>query len=91
MAELNLPANISIEFPDGKDKLMHFLITIRPDEGIYKCEHWDHLHACTATGSPATSGEQHRCRSRFSPACCACCVQGRQVCVRLHHLRFLPP
>lgn len=56
MAELNLPANISIEFPDGKDKLMHFLITIRPDEGIYKCEHWGHLlsvHSYRFTGHPS--------------------------------------
>lgn len=37
MAELNLPQNILISFPDGKDKLMHFQISIRPDEGIYRC------------------------------------------------------
>ncbi|GIL46593.1 hypothetical protein Vafri_3561 [Volvox africanus] len=36
MAELNLPPNITINFPDGKDKLMHFFISIRPDEGIYR-------------------------------------------------------
>eukprot|EP00198_Chlamydomonas_reinhardtii_P011978 XP_001701315.1 predicted protein [Chlamydomonas reinhardtii] len=36
MAELNLPSNITISFPDGKDKLMHFFIAIRPDEGIYR-------------------------------------------------------
>ncbi|PNH06533.1 NEDD8-conjugating enzyme Ubc12 [Tetrabaena socialis] len=36
MAELNLPPNIAISFPDGKDKLMHFHISIRPDEGIYR-------------------------------------------------------
>lgn len=36
MAELNLPSNMTITFPDGKDKLMHFIISIRPDEGIYR-------------------------------------------------------
>ncbi len=38
MVELNLPPNITISFPDGKDKLMHFFICIRPDEGIYRCD-----------------------------------------------------
>ncbi len=37
MAELSLPPNISIAFPDGKEKTTHFEITIRPDEGIFKC------------------------------------------------------
>mmetsp|Transcript_12771 Transcript_12771/g.27658 ORF Transcript_12771/g.27658 Transcript_12771/m.27658 type:complete len:186 (+) Transcript_12771:125-682(+) len=36
MAELNLPSNITINFPEGKERLMHFEITLRPDEGIYK-------------------------------------------------------
>lgn len=27
---------MSIEFPDGKDKLMNFRVTIKPDEGYYK-------------------------------------------------------
>lgn len=32
-----MPGNITIAFPEGKEKLMHFEITIRPDEGIYRC------------------------------------------------------
>ncbi|KAG1654902.1 hypothetical protein FOA52_011062 [Chlamydomonas sp. UWO 241] len=36
MVELNLPPNMSIHFPEGKEKMMHFEITIRPDEGMYK-------------------------------------------------------
>mmetsp|Transcript_33685 Transcript_33685/g.85265 ORF Transcript_33685/g.85265 Transcript_33685/m.85265 type:complete len:187 (-) Transcript_33685:584-1144(-) len=36
MAELNLPGNITINFPEGREKLMHFEIMIRPDEGLYK-------------------------------------------------------
>lgn len=36
MAELNLPGNISIAFPDGKTSYMHFIISIRPDEGMYR-------------------------------------------------------
>jgi len=36
MSELNLGANMSIHFPEGKDKIMKFEISISPDEGIYK-------------------------------------------------------
>lgn len=36
LAELSLPKNMSISFPEGKDKLMRFEITIKPDEGIYR-------------------------------------------------------
>jgi ubiquitin-conjugating enzyme E2 M len=36
MSELQLPSNITISFPEGKDKLTHFEIMLRPDEGIYK-------------------------------------------------------
>ena len=36
LTELSLPPNISIRFPEGKEKTQHFEITIRPDEGIYK-------------------------------------------------------
>lgn len=36
MAELNLPPNITIAFPDGKTSYMHFTISIRPDEGMYR-------------------------------------------------------
>lgn len=36
MAELSLPSNISIAFPEGKEKPTHFEIVIRPDEGLYK-------------------------------------------------------
>lgn len=36
MAELQLPKNITIDFPDGKDKLMHFEIVIKPTEGYYR-------------------------------------------------------
>lgn len=37
MSELNLPKRANIAFPDGKDKLLHFQITMRPEEGIYRC------------------------------------------------------
>ena len=36
LADLSLPKNMSINFPDGVDKIMHFEITIKPEEGIYK-------------------------------------------------------
>lgn len=45
MVELNLPPNITITFPQGKEKMMHFEITIRPDEGIYKWVHAVFSHA----------------------------------------------
>lgn len=37
MSELKLDKTTSISFPDGKDALLHFQITIRPDSGIYRC------------------------------------------------------
>ncbi|KAI3460300.1 hypothetical protein Pfo_016963 [Paulownia fortunei] len=33
--ELNLPKTCSISFPNGKDDLMNFEVTILPDEGYY--------------------------------------------------------
>lgn len=36
ISELNLPKNIKISFPNGKDDLMNFEIVIRPDEGYYQ-------------------------------------------------------
>ena len=36
ISELTLPRGGTIAFVDGKDKLLHFQITMRPDEGIYR-------------------------------------------------------
>ena len=36
ISELNLSKGMSIRFPDGKDKLLVFEITMKPDEGIYR-------------------------------------------------------
>ncbi|KAM7516284.1 hypothetical protein LguiA_005867 [Lonicera macranthoides] len=35
ISELNLPSTCVISFPNGKDDLMNFEISIRPDEGYY--------------------------------------------------------
>ncbi|KAI3785540.1 hypothetical protein L1987_44659 [Smallanthus sonchifolius] len=35
ISELNLPKTCSISFPNGKDDLMDFEVTIRPDDGYY--------------------------------------------------------
>uniref|UniRef100_A0A9I9D3P9 UBC core domain-containing protein n=1 Tax=Cucumis melo TaxID=3656 RepID=A0A9I9D3P9_CUCME len=35
ISELNLPKTCSISFPNGKDDLMNFEVTIHPDEGYY--------------------------------------------------------
>nr|GMD99362.1 NEDD8-conjugating enzyme Ubc12 [Ipomoea batatas] len=35
ISELNLPKTCSISFPNGKDDLMNFEVTIKPDEGYY--------------------------------------------------------
>ncbi|KAG6588622.1 NEDD8-conjugating enzyme Ubc12, partial [Cucurbita argyrosperma subsp. sororia] len=35
ISELNLPKTCSISFPNGKDELMNFEVTIHPDEGYY--------------------------------------------------------
>ena len=37
ISELNLAKGTSINFPQGKDKLLIFDITIQPDEGYYRC------------------------------------------------------
>ncbi|KAI9165394.1 hypothetical protein LWI28_013274 [Acer negundo] len=36
IAELNLPQTCTIEFPNGKDDLMNFEVSVKPDEGYYK-------------------------------------------------------
>ncbi len=36
ISELDLKKGTSINFPEGKDKLMHFEIKIKPEEGTYK-------------------------------------------------------
>jgi ubiquitin-conjugating enzyme E2 M len=36
ISELNLAKTTSIFFPNGKDNLLNFEITIRPDEGYYQ-------------------------------------------------------
>ncbi|XP_026456138.1 NEDD8-conjugating enzyme Ubc12-like isoform X2 [Papaver somniferum] len=36
ISELNLPKTTTIEFPNGKDELMNFEVSIRPDEGFYR-------------------------------------------------------
>ena len=36
ISELNLAKGTSINFPQGKDKLLIFDITIQPDEGHYR-------------------------------------------------------
>ncbi|KAG6403174.1 hypothetical protein SASPL_135391 [Salvia splendens] len=35
ISELNLPKTCTFSFPNGKDELMTFEVTIRPDEGYY--------------------------------------------------------
>eukprot|EP00899_Mesostigma_viride_P022951 jgi/Mesvir1/3840/Mv19804-RA.1 len=36
ISELNLPKTVSIAFPQGKDKLLDFEVTLKPDEGYYR-------------------------------------------------------
>lgn len=35
ISELNLPKTCEMSFPNGKDDLMNFEVTIHPDEGYY--------------------------------------------------------
>jgi ubiquitin-conjugating enzyme E2 M len=37
---LNLAKTTSISFPNGKDNLLNFEITIQPDEGYYQLVHF---------------------------------------------------
>jgi len=36
VSELNLAKGTTIEFPNGKDKLLEFNVTLKPDEGYHK-------------------------------------------------------
>lgn len=36
ISELNLQRTTSIDFPNGKDKLLNFNVTLKPDEGFHK-------------------------------------------------------
>jgi ubiquitin-conjugating enzyme E2 M len=36
ISELTLAKTMAIEFPEGADKMLHFVITIKPDEGYYR-------------------------------------------------------
>ncbi|KAL5819430.1 hypothetical protein ACOSQ4_023272 [Xanthoceras sorbifolium] len=36
IAELNLPQTCTIKFPSGKDDLMHFEVSVKPDDGYYE-------------------------------------------------------
>ena len=36
LSELNLSPGMAVSFPDGRDKPMHFEVTISPDEGLYR-------------------------------------------------------
>lgn len=36
LSDLNLPDHATIHFPEGRDKLMHFEVTIRPSEGFFR-------------------------------------------------------
>lgn len=36
ISELNLPSSCSISFPNGKDDLMNFEVSIKPDDGYYQ-------------------------------------------------------
>jgi ubiquitin-conjugating enzyme E2 M len=35
ISELALPKTMAIEFPNGRDDLMHFIISVKPDSGYY--------------------------------------------------------
>jgi hypothetical protein len=35
ISELNLPKSCVMSFPNGKDDLMNFEVSIRPDDGYY--------------------------------------------------------
>ena len=65
LTELTLPSNIKISFPEGKEKPMHFEITIRPDEGMYR---W-------VGPRPAA----HGCRE--TRACVRCVCAAQRVCM----------
>ncbi|GKA13871.1 reverse transcriptase domain-containing protein, partial [Tanacetum coccineum] len=62
ISELNLPKTCSIKFPNGKDDLMNFQVTVKPDEGYYL-----HLDAVfCATIEPKVANLRSRSRLLLS-------------------------
>ena len=57
ISELNLAKGTTITFPEGKDKLLKFEISIRPEEGIYK---WVMCSSLTVTPSLETALQSYR-------------------------------
>lgn len=62
ISELDLPKNVSIRFPEGKDKIMNFEIILKPEEGMYK---WVVLAGRSCQG---TNGALQCLRVRFCSA-----------------------
>ena len=60
ISELNLTKGTSINFPEGKDKLMHFQITITPEDGLYRCAMF--LRHSPAAARPGASLVWAQCR-----------------------------
>ena len=48
ISELALPRTMSIAFPNGKDDLLNFVISIKPDEGFYRGGTFDFAFAVPA-------------------------------------------
>lgn len=69
ITELNLPKRASIDFVDGKDKLLHFQITLRPDEGIYRFPPPPWLSSGSDAGAGAGAASR---RMPSVQASCAC-------------------
>ena len=60
ISELNLGRNDTILFPEGQDKLLHFQITMRPKEGIYR--------RAALRSRPRTNGDRTLMRQPSAPA-----------------------
>ena len=68
ISELNLSKGMSIRFPEGKDKLLVFEITMKPDDGVYR---WSASLHCPALHILLTVMHAHQ----LLP------VQGTQLCI----------
>jgi len=58
ISELNLASTTSIHFPNGKEKLLNFEVTINPDEGYHK--YVLHMYFCGGMLYCHSISEVHR-------------------------------
>ena len=60
-----------MHFPEGKEKLLNFEVTIKPEDGIYKCVRAYAIYAARRICAPLRGGVAHTA-ARVRCAGCDC-------------------